>query len=231
MKIEPIKIVIADDHPIFRRGLAEILASTRDFSVIGEVENGARALELVEQSSPDVAILDLDMPVLDGIAVAKMIHERRLPVKVIFLTMHRNQSVVRSMNKIGVSGYVLKDAVLDEIVDCIRAVVNGEQFLGSGLGQRDSSGVPSSIGISPIDDINELSQTERKVLSEIARSRSNREIARDLFISVRTVETHRYNICSKLHIKGPHALLRFALANKDIIHAEEKLRNSTDENA
>lgn len=231
MKIEPIKIVIADDHPIFRRGLAEILASTRDFSVIGEVENGARALELVEQSSPDVAILDLDMPVLDGIAVAKMIHERRLPVKVIFLTMHRNQSVVRSMNKIGVSGYVLKDAVLDEIVDCIRAVVNGEQFLGSGLGQRDSSGVPSSIGISPIDDINELSQTERKVLSEIARSRSNREIARDLFISVRTVETHRYNICSKLHIKGPHALLRFALANKDMIHAEEKLRNSTDENA
>lgn len=231
MKTEPIRIVIADDHPIFRRGLAEILASTRDFSVIGEVENGARALELVEQSSPDVAILDLDMPVLDGIAVAKMIHERRLPVKVIFLTMHRNQSVVRSMNKIGVSGYVLKDAVLDEIVDCIRAVVNGEQFLGSGLGQRDSSGVPSSIGISPIDDINELSQTERKVLSEIARSRSNREIARDLFISVRTVETHRYNICSKLHIKGPHALLRFALANKDIIHAEEKLRNSTDENA
>lgn len=231
MKIEPIKIVIADDHPIFRRGLAEILASTRDFSVIGEVENGARALELVEQSSPDVAILDLDMPVLDGIAVAKMIHERRLPVKVIFLTMHRNQSVVRSMNKIGVSGYVLKDAVLDEIVDCIRAVVNGEQFLGSGLGQRDSSGVPSSIGTSTIDDINELSQTERKVLSEIARSRSNREIAKDLFISVRTVETHRYNICSKLHIKGPHALLRFALANKDIIHAEEKLRNSTDENA
>lgn len=231
MRIEPIKIVIADDHPIFRRGLAEILASTRDFRVIGEVENGARALELVEQSSPDVAILDLDMPVLDGIAVAKMIHERRLPVKVIFLTMHRNQSVVRSMNKIGVSGYVLKDAVLDEIVDCIRAVINGEQFLGSGLGQRDSSGVPSSIGISPIDDINELSQTERKVLSEIARSRSNREIARDLFISVRTVETHRYNICSKLHIKGPHALLRFALANKDIIHAEEKLRNSTDENA
>lgn len=231
MKIEPIKIVIADDHPIFRRGLAEILASTRDFSVIGEVENGARALELVEQSSPDVAILDLDMPVLDGIAVAKMIHERRLPVKVIFLTMHRNQSVVRSMNKIGVSGYVLKDAVLDEIVDCIRAVINGEQFLGSGLGQRDSSGVPSSIGISTIDDINELSQTERKVLSEIARSRSNREIARDLFISVRTVETHRYNICSKLHIKGPHALLRFALANKDIIHAEEKLRNSTDESA
>ncbi len=231
MKIEPIKIVIADDHPIFRRGLAEILASTRDFSVIGEVENGARALELVEQSSPDVAILDLDMPVLDGIAVAKMIHERRLPVKVIFLTMHRNQSVVRSMNKIGVSGYVLKDAVLDEIVDCIRAVINGEQFLGSGLGQRDSSGVPSSIGTSTIDGINELSQTERKVLSEIARSRSNREIARDLFISVRTVETHRYNICSKLRIKGPHALLRFALANKDIIHAEEKLRNSTDDNA
>lgn len=231
MRIEPIKIVIADDHPIFRRGLAEILASTRDFRVIGEVENGARALELVEQSSPDVAILDLDMPVLDGIAVAKMIHERRLPVKVIFLTMHRNQSVVRSMNKIGVSGYVLKDAVLDEIVDCIRAVINGEQFLGSGLGQRDSSGVPSTIGISTIDDINELSQTERKVLSEIARSRSNREIARDLFISVRTVETHRYNICSKLHIKGPHALLRFALANKDIIHAEEKLRNSTDESA
>lgn len=231
MKIEPIRIVIADDHPIFRRGLAEILASTRDFRVIGEVENGARALELVEQSSPDVAILDLDMPVLDGIAVAKMIHERRLPVKVIFLTMHRNQSVVRSWNKIGVSGYVLKDAVLDEIVDCIRAVINGEQFLGSGLGQRDSSGVPSSIGTSTIDGINELSQTERKVLSEIARSRSNREIARDLFISVRTVETHRYNICSKLHIKGPHALLRFALANKDIIHAEEKLRNSTDDNA
>lgn len=231
MKTKPIRIVIADDHPIFRRGLAEIVASTRDFSVVGEVENGARALELVEQSSPDVAILDLDMPVLDGIAVAKMIHERRLPVKVIFLTMHRNQSVVRSMNKIGVSGYVLKDAVLDEIVDCIRAVINGEQFLGSGLGQRDSSGVPSSIGTSTIDGINELSQTERKVLSEIARSRSNREIARDLFISVRTVETHRYNICSKLHIKGPHALLRFALANKDIIHAEEKLRNSTDENA
>lgn len=231
MKIEPIKIVIADDHPIFRRGLAEILASTRDFRVIGEVENGARALELVEQSSPDVAILDLDMPVLDGIAVAKMIYERRQPVKVIFLTMHRNQSVVRSMNKIGVKGYVLKDAVLDEIVDCIRAVVNGEQFLGSGLGQRDNSGGPRSIGISPVDDIRKLSQTERRVLSHIARSRSNREIARDLFISVRTVETHRYNICSKLHIKGPHALLRFALANKDIIHAEEKLSNSTDENA
>ncbi|HMS08877.1 MAG TPA: response regulator transcription factor [Pyrinomonadaceae bacterium] len=230
MKPNEIRIVVADDHPIFRRGLAELLAGEPEFKVIGEVQNGARALEYIEQGLPSVVVLDLDMPILDGIAVAKIVRERRLPVKVIFLTMHRNQSVVRSMNKLGVSGYVLKDAVMDEIVDCIRAVMRGEHFVGSGLGSRSKDESRSPAEALLIDEVQTLSATERTVLSQISRSKSNREIASDLCISVRTVETHRYNICSKLGIKGPHALLRFALANKETIQAEDKLRSATDDN-
>ena len=229
MKDKKISIVIADDHPIFRRGLADLLARESEFNLVGEVQNGARTLELVEQISPDVVVLDIDMPVLDGVAVAKIIREKRLPTKTVFLTMHRNQSVVRSMNKLGVSGYVLKDAVMDEIVECIQSICRGEIFLSSGLTTQTGGTGRDKTKPLPIDELQKLSDTELKVLAEIARSKTNRDIADDLFISVRTVETHRYNICQKLGIRGPHALVKFAMANKSAIRPDSEIRISTDE--
>lgn len=229
MRTDTIKMIIVDDHPIFRRGLAEILSAEPNFEIVGEASNGARALELVEQCSPDVVILDLDIPILDGIEVAKIINARRTPVKVIFLTMHRNQSVVRSMSRLGIGGYVLKDAVMDEIVECIRAVSRGEAFLSSGLRNSSPSGTKVKAKPSSSVDLSRLSRTEKRILSEIAQSRTNREIAEALFISVRTVETHRYNICTKLGIRGPHALVKFAIENKELILTEENLSTSSND--
>lgn len=228
MKAKKIRIVIADDHPIFRRGLNDILATESDLEVVGDAPNGARALELIQELAPDVAVLDIDIPVLDGLEVARILSDRRTDVKVIFLTIHRNRSLVRSMRRLGISGYVVKDAVTDEIVEGIRRVYEGETYVSKSLDRR---------GVAPAGDPSDsffheqlelLSEMEQKVLVEIARSRTNREIAEKHCISVRTVETHRYNICSKLGLKGPHALLRFAVSNRQAILADRVLSTTTD---
>lgn len=211
-----IQIVIADDHPIFRRGLRMVIEADPRLKVVAEAEDGATALAEVKRLQPQVVVLDMDMPLLDGMAVARAIAEQRLPVAVAFLTMHKDEATFNAALDLGVKGYVVKDSAANEIIGCIKAVAAGQSFISPVLSghllNRHSPGAqqqPSALST--------LTQAERRVLRLIAAGKLNNEIAEELFVSVRTVEHHRSNICSKLGLNGKHALLTFALSHKSEI--------------
>lgn len=210
-----IRILIADDHPIFRRGLLMVIESDPVLKVVAEADDGASALANIEQLQPDVAVLDMDMPAPDGLAVARRVREQGWPVAVVFLTMHKDEAAFNAALDAGVRGFVVKDGAANEIVGCIKSVAAGQSFFsamlsGHLLARRDRADnfarqTPS---------INDLTASELRILRLIAEAKSNKEIAETLFISVRTVEHHRSNICSKLGLNGKNALLTFALTNK-----------------
>ncbi len=209
-----ITVLVADDHPIFRQGLAALIDKSDKLRLAGEAENGRAAIDLIEDLDPDVVILDIDMPEMDGIEAAREIKDRSIRTVPIFLTMHKDKSILRSLKSLGVKGYVLKDSVLDEIVTCIRAVVAGKTYLSPALNDLilDNVGEPGGLDSFPL--IRSLTHAEKRVLCLITDSKTNREIAADLFVTTRTVETHRYNICLKLNLNGAHALFKFALQNR-----------------
>lgn len=208
-----LQIIIADDHPIFRRGLRMVIEADPQLKVVAEAEDGQAALAEVKLLLPQVVVLDMDMPLLDGMAVARAIAEQRLPVAVAFLTMHKDEATFNAALDLGVKGYVVKDSAANEIIGCIKAVAAGQSFISPVLSghllNRNSPGTqqqPSAL--------NSLTQAERRVLRLIAAGKLNNQIAEELFVSVRTVEHHRSNICSKLGLNGKHALLTFALTHK-----------------
>jgi DNA-binding NarL/FixJ family response regulator len=212
---QEISILIADDHPIFRRGLRMIIESDPSLKVVAEANDGAEALSGIEQLQPGVAVLDMDMPPPDGLAVARRIREQRWPVAAVFLTMHKDAAAFNAALDVGVRGYVVKDSAANEIVGCVKSVAAGQSFFsptlsGHLLARRERAdefvrGTPS---------INDLTASECRVLRLIAEAKSNKEIAEALFISIRTVEHHRSNICAKLGLTGKNALLTFALTHK-----------------
>lgn len=205
-------LLIADDHPIFRRGLRMVLESDPLIRVLAEAENGVTALAEIKRLLPKVALLDMDMPEMDGLTVAREIRDQGLPVAVAFLTMHKDEATFNTALNVGAKGYVVKDSAVSEIIGCVKAVAAGQRFISPVLSghllNRSQSPAPAT---SPLES---LSQAERRVLRLIAAGKLNAEIAAELFLSVRTVEHHRSNICSKLSLNGKHALLTFALAHK-----------------
>ena len=209
---DEIRIVIADDHPIVRRGLRESIEEAEGLTVVAEAGDGKSALELIRSQRPEVAILDISMPVKDGLAIAREVMGERLGTAVIFLTMHGEESVFDEAMRLGVKGYVLKESSMGEIVNCIRAVAEGKHYtspaLTSYLVGRNHRAAAQQAGLK------DLTPTERRVLQLIAEYKTSREIAEQLFISYNTVETHRRNICDKLGLRGSHALMRFALAHQ-----------------
>ena len=210
-----IRILIADDHPIFRRGLRLVIEADPALKVVAEAEDGASALARIRELQPDVAVLDIDMPPPDGLAVARAVREQRWSVETVFLTMHRDEALFNAALDAGVRGFVVKDGAANEIVGCIKSVAAGQCFFsptlsGHLLARRDRADAL----VKQTPSINDLTASERRVLRLIAESKSNKGIAAELFISVRTVEHHRSNICSKLGLTGKNALLTFALTHK-----------------
>jgi DNA-binding NarL/FixJ family response regulator len=215
---EDVRIVIADDHPLMRKGIIGVIHEIPHWRVVGEAADGEQALRLLDELHPHVLIIDIDMPKLNGLEVAKIVQQRKLLVKVIVLTMYDNETMFNRAIDVGVMGYVLKDAVVTETVDALRNVLAGKYYLSpsvsGALAKRvrlDEDEPAYALGLS------KLTRTERKVLKLIAENRTSKEIAEELFISVRTVETHRSNICQKLDLHGTNALLRFALAHHDAL--------------
>ena len=211
---DEITVLIADDHPIFRKGLREIITSEPSLKLVAEAEDGARALQMIRSQLPQVAVLDVDMPQQDGITVARTIKEEGLSVAVVLLTMHRNERFFNAALDLGVAGYVLKDSAVSEIVSAIRAVNAGHRFvtplLTDYLLNRRGAQTQAEAGTG----LATLTDAERRVMKLIAEYKSSQEIADELFISIRTVDRHRANIANKLDLKGAHALLHFALEHK-----------------
>ncbi|HMV48436.1 MAG TPA: response regulator transcription factor, partial [Blastocatellia bacterium] len=209
-----ITVSIADDHPIFRKGLREVIEAEPGLTLVAEAEDGESALEKIQSLLPQVAVLDVDMPRKDGLEVARAVKQLRLPVGVILLTMHREERFFNAALDLGVQGYVLKDGAVSEIVNAIRSVAAGQRYITPLLTdyllnrRRAGQQAEQTTGLSS------LTEAERRVLKLVAEYKTSKEIADELFISVRTVDRHRANIAEKLELKGAHALLQFALEYK-----------------
>jgi DNA-binding NarL/FixJ family response regulator len=210
-----ISVVIADDHPIFRQGLRQVIEADARIIIVGEAADGDTALEQLESLSPDVAVLDIDMPGRDGFALAQIVKDKGLSTQVIFLTMYKEEDLFDRAVDLGVKGYVLKDSAATEIVESIRVVATGKHYISPAISsylvnrnrRRDALAQHKP-------GLNDLTPTERRVLQLIAEEQTTREIAGRLFISPRTVDTHRANICRKLDLHGSLALVKFAIEHK-----------------
>ena len=208
-------IIIADDHPIFRQGLKQLVEKEDGFRVVAEAGEGSAALELIRTEAPAVAILDLDMPELDGFEVARRARLLNLPVKIVILTMHKDELHFNQAIDVGINGYVVKESAATEIIDCIKTVMKGREYfspaLSSFLLARSRRAAPAA----QLTGVNELTPTERRILVLLSDFKTTKEIAAELGVSPRTVDNHRAHICSKLGLQGSHALTKFALQHKD----------------
>lgn len=216
--VNEIRILIADDHPVFRKGLRQVIEADPELKVIGEADDGTTALGLIETLAPDVAVLDIHMPKMGGFALMKEVQERKLSVLVIFLTMYKDEAIFNHALELGVKGYVLKDSAIAEIINSIKAVATGEPYITPALSKYLLNRSVSAVSpVEPKPALETLTPTERKVLRLIGEYKTSKEIGRELFIHPRTVDNHRTNICTKLNIHGSHALLKFALTHKSEI--------------
>ena len=210
--MEKKSILIADDHPIFRGGLRALIESDPSFSVVAEATDGEEAIASITSQRPEIAILDYNMPKLNGFAVLSEITKLKLDVIPVMLTMHNDEAMFAKAFELGVKGYVLKDSASVDIVNCLHAVSQGQIYTSAAvttfLYKR------ASRGQQPPDGLESLTPAERKILRMIADYKTSREIADELCVSVRTVENHRSNISSKLGVNGSHALIKFALQHQ-----------------
>ena len=210
-----IRVLIADDHPIFRQGLRQIIEAHRGFIVVGEAADGGQALERLQEGDVAVAVLDVTMPVHDGFTVARELRERRLATALVFLTMHKDEHYLNAALDLGVRGYVLKDNATTEIVDCVRSVASGDEYISPTLSSlliRRRSRATRLAEQKPA--LEQLTPTERRILALIADGLTSRRIAGQLGIGVRTVEHHRNNVAVKLELHGSHALTKFAIKHQ-----------------
>jgi len=230
-----IRVLLADDHPIFRKGLREVLDEDEEIEVVAECGDGEAALAAIERDRPAVAVLDFDMPKRDGLAIARAVSEQGLDTKVVLLTMHGREDLLRAAFDLGVRGYVVKDGAVLDVVSAIREVMEGRPFISSSLSAMlltgrepvgetppsapDGPAAPSSpasggeSGAPP--ELVRLTAAERRILALIADFKTSKEIADALGIHYRTVENHRTNIAGKLGLTGSHALTRYAAQYRD----------------
>lgn len=207
---ESIKILIADDHTIVRSGLRLLLDSEPDIEVIGEALDGREAIDKTSINQPDVILMDITMPSVDGMEATRIIKQKWPHVQVLALTMHRSDEYFFEMLKSGASGYLLKGAETDELLDAVRAVARGEVFLYPSMAGKLVRNYLNQVH-NKADDI--LTAREQEVLSLLAEGYSSKEIAEKLFLSSSTIHTHRGNIMKKLKLSNRHELMRYAREN------------------
>ena len=207
-----IQVLLADDHPAFRDGLRAAITVVPDLHLVGEAGDGETALRLIGQLQPDVAVLDITMPRLSGLQVARQLQRRGASVSIVFLTMHNEQDMFDKAMDLGAKGYVLKESAVTDIVDGIRTVAAGRHYLSPGISHylvQRAQGQESFRKNQP--GLDSLTPAERRVLKLISKDRTTKEIADELEVSARTIEAHRQNICNKLS----HSLLRFAFDHRE----------------
>lgn len=216
--MDKIRIVIADDHPVFLKGMRFVISEEEEIEVVAEASDGIKALTLINQLLPDIAVLDIDMPGKTGFEILRELSDQKSKCKIIFLTMHNASDLLLESIKLGVKGYLLKENALSDIITAIRLVKKGQRYITASLSDAvlniNSPVLPDDSGK---EFLKKLTPSEIKILYLIAKQKTTRQIAEELFISAKTVEKHRYNICEKLEISGNNSLLKFALQNKNLL--------------
>jgi two-component system response regulator NreC len=212
----PIRILIADDHPLIAEGIKNTFSNQLDFEVVGMANNGEEAIEFIKENEVDVALLDINMPKLDGIQCAKIILSDFKEIKVAMLSMYQESSIIKSLIEIGVKGYMLKTIPSDELLLAIKSIYNGKEYFTSDvtkalISDDNSTSFNQFIKKSPL--LEELTSREKEIIKFISQGFTNTQTGEKLFISPRTVDTHRTNIMRKLDIHNVASLIRFAFQN------------------
>ena len=205
-----IKVLIADDHHVVRRGLLFFLKTQKDILVVGEAKNGREAVELAEKLQPDLVLMDLVMPEMDGIAATKRIKEMSDDIEILILTSFVDRDHVIPAIEAGAAGYQLKDIEPDELVEVIRKIMRGENILHP-LATTHLMKERERPKETPLHQLNPLTPREKDVLSELSKGKSNREIARSLYVTEKTVKTHISNIFSKLGVQDRTQAVLYAV--------------------
>jgi DNA-binding NarL/FixJ family response regulator len=209
MTTTPVRVLLADDHPIVLAGLKALIDASQEFEVVGEAQDGRAALSLAKELRPDVLILDVSMPELSGLEVATALAGERPECRVLVLTVHEDSAYLRQLVRTGVSGYLLKRSASDELIRALRAVVSGGMYLDPAIaGKAVGGGAKGSLH--PEHRTVELSERETEVLRLVARGHSNKEISAQLNIGVKTVETYKMRAMDKLGYRSRANLVRYA---------------------
>jgi two-component system response regulator NreC len=206
-----IRIVLAEDHKITREGLVNMLKNQGNMQVIGEAQNGREAVQLAIDLSPDLVIMDVTMPNLNGIDATRVITSNSKAVKVIALSMYSDKQFVQGMMQAGASGYLLKDCAFDELVNAIRVVYGGETYLSPGIAGIVVQDYVKKLSSSASSAVTLLTKREREVLQLISEGKSTKHIATHLDVSIKTVETHRRQMMEKLGIRTIAGLTKYAI--------------------
>jgi two-component system response regulator NreC len=204
---DKIRILLADDHAVVRQGFKMILAAQSDMEIVGEAGNGREALDLAGQFQPDVVVMDVAMPELNGIEATRRLADISPRTRVLALSMHKDSVYVREILRAGARGYLLKDSIASDLLAAVRAISRGEGYISPGV----SDAVLNDYRRHVTDPIDLLSSREREVLQMIAEGKTNKEIATVLNLSVYTVDAHRGRIMEKLNLHSVNELVRFAV--------------------
>lgn len=207
-----ITVFLADDHTIVRKGLVSLLVEQEDIAVVGEAENGREALALIEQLKPDVVVMDITMPLLNGLEATRQIKRRWPQIQVVILTIHTTEEYIFQILQAGASGYVAKQAAPQELVMAIHSAYNGETFLSPSISQTVIREYIAHAQSAPCEDVVDiLTEREYEICQLLVEGYSSREIADILVISIKTVETHRGNLLRKLDIGNLADLTKYAI--------------------
>jgi DNA-binding NarL/FixJ family response regulator len=205
--MKKIRIVLADDHSVVRQGFRRILEAQPDMDIVGEASNGREALEQAAKLTPDVVVMDVAMPELNGIEATRRLSEATPHSRVLALSMHKDSVYVREILRAGARGYLLKDAVDEDLIAAVRAVSRGEGYLSPGVADAVLTDYRQHVS----DPIDLLTSREREVLQLIAEGKTNKDIATLLNLSVYTVDAHRGRVMEKLNLHSTGELVRFAI--------------------
>jgi two-component system response regulator NreC len=210
--MEKIKVLAADDHQIVLDGLSSIIKSHPEFDLIASVNNGKQALDIIENIKIDVVLLDIDMPVMNGIETTKLIKSKKLEVKILILSMHHEKNLIKNLIHCGIDGYILKNTDKNELILAIKTVYNGEKYFDNDVkaSLANSHNITKN-NLSKDDGFCDLTTREMEILRLIAEGNSNKQIGEMIHISHRTVDTHRTNIMKKIDVNNIAGIIRYAL--------------------
>ncbi|MFI5150935.1 MAG: response regulator [Bacteroidia bacterium] len=213
------KLLIADDHPIFRSGLKDILVHAYPNAIILECPNGQEALDTIRKEQPEISILDINMPLMDGLDVCRQVHKENLKTQIIILTMYREKEMIKKAMLSGASGYILKDFAVDELIECIAKVRSNEKYIGPALHPMYTDMLQLDKKKQELITLLEgLTQAELKTLKLVSQNKSTKEMAELLFLSEKTIENYRSKVCQKLGLPPRNnSLLLWISENRELL--------------